>query len=453
VVLFRKRKRDIRSGSLQYINVTKKALVGSVRPSGTPDGGPALGAGFQPGVVDERLYRSSSCRPELVFPLDDGPAGIYIHVPFCRSRCTYCAFVTNLYSRDLEESYLRSLRREIELWSRGHCDGMLNPKVAADTIYFGGGTPSTLNPVHVARLLDCCRSGFHIDGSAEITLEINPATVSRVGLADLRQAGVNRVSLGVQSLDDNELAAMGRRHTAEEALLTFAELRSAGFTNISVDLIAGFPGQSRQSVAATIRTVVRLAPEHVSVYLLEIKEGTRLDALIRRGSVLPPDDDLAADLYDDVRKQLTKAGYVHYEISNFARAGCFSKHNLKYWQDAVFVGLGPGAHGMTGRHRYANVYDFGAYVNRLDRGLLPFGSVTPLTPWGRFKDSLIMGARLVEGLDLKRLGQRYGIDAVEYVESTAGDLREAGLFVLEGGMLTLTDRGRLISNTLFARWV
>jgi len=322
-----------------------------------------------------------------------------------------------------------------------------------DTIYFGGGTPSTLRPEHIAEVVDLCMSGFRVDPSAEITLEINPATVSRGGLIALRQAGVNRVSLGVQSLNDHELAAMGRSHTAREALETFGELRSAGFDNISVDLIAGFPGQSRPSLAATVRAVVELAPEHVSVYLLEIKEGTRLDALIRSGSMARPDDDLAVDLYEDMRSQLSEAGYVHYEISNFALDGYCSRHNLKYWQDAIYLGLGPGAHGMDGRRRYANITDLKDYFSVLDRGALPFDSVTTLTPWGRFKDALIMGARLVRGLDLKRLGQRYGIDAIEYVESTACDLREAGLFWLEGDVLVLTDRGRLISNTLFARWV
>jgi len=387
-----------------------------------------------------------------VFPADTEPAGIYIHVPFCSSRCSYCAFATDIHSLEREDAYVRSVKRELGLWRGGAAD-LLKADFHADTIYFGGGTPSIVQPRRIAELIEACRQSFRISRAAEITIEVNPASASPSALTFLREAGVNRVSLGVQSLDDPVLSAMGRSHNAREARNTYEHLRSAGFQNLSVDLIAGFPGQSRVSLARTVQELILWEPEHVSVYLLEVKKGTKLERLIRRGVVDAPDDDEAAEMYEDLCSTLDRAGYVHYEISNFAREGYFSRHNLKYWEDKIYVGIGPAAHGMTGRHRYAHFADLGEYCRALEIGSLPCESLTDLTPWTRFKDALIMGARLVEGLDLERHGRRYGVNPREYIEETVRDLRDAGLFRIEGNMFVLTPRGRLLSNLIFERWL
>jgi oxygen-independent coproporphyrinogen III oxidase len=379
-----------------------------------------------------------------IFPRSEGPAGIYLHVPFCLGRCHYCAFVTNPHNEDREAHYIESLVREMELRSID---------VPVDTIYFGGGTSSLLPPKDIGRLIQACKARFRVAEQPEITIEINPATVKRQDLLKLQRSGVNRASLGVQSFNDLELSGMGRLHSAADAVTAFQDLRSAGFDNVSVDLVAGYPGQSLESVRKSLQKVTALAPEHVSVYLLELKAGTKLHELVRAGKVQMTDDDLAADLYEEICNLLGEAGFEQYEISNFAREGRQSRHNLKYWDDSIYIGLGSGAHGMTGRARYANPEELEQYEAAVKQNRLPTATATELTPETRFKDALIMGTRLVRGVDLELLGERYQVDAKAFVIDTIGDLSDAGLFVLDGGLLTLTPRGRLLSNVVFARWL
>jgi oxygen-independent coproporphyrinogen-3 oxidase len=388
-----------------------------------------------------------------VFPHDKGPLGIYVHIPFCLGRCNYCAFVTNRHDGALEERYVRSVIKEIGLWADAVGPEPLLNNLEADTLYFGGGTPSLLRPELMAELIEKCKSVFRLSQGTETTIEMNPATVTPPDLSLLKQAGVNRMSLGIQSFQDDELKGMGRLHTSKEALRSFEDLRAAGFDNISLDLIAGFPGQSCESIRTSLTRAIELEPEHLSVYLLEVKSGTPLEGMIRDSTIPSPDEDLSADMYEDIRELAQKAGFDHYEISNFALPGRHALHNMKYWRDEVFLGLGMGAHGMTGRHRYANSENLSDYETALARRIRPFGSVETLTPDVRFKDALIMGLRLVKGVDLALLGTRYGVDALAFVRETAGDLEDAGLLVTSGKILALTDRGRLLSNMVFSRWV
>jgi len=339
-----------------------------------------------------------------VFPKEEASLGIYIHVPFCRTRCYYCAFSTSLYDVAAVERYVAAVRKEIGLWSRNPDLGALLGDFGVDTLYFGGGTPSLLETRQIQALVEACQQAFTFTRCTEMTLEINPATTDASKLRRLCDAGFNRASLGIQSFDDAELAAMGRPHTSEDALGTFEELRQAGFDDISVDLIGGFPGQTRESAARSLSAAIDLGPEHVSVYLIEVKEGSRLEAMIRSGCLPAPDEDLAADIYLDVCSTLSEAGYVQYEISNFARAGRRAKHNLKYWLDQLYLGIGPAAHGMTGHARYANAADLGTYERNVNAGKLPAGTCMDFSPDIRFREALIMGLRLVEGLDLAQLG-------------------------------------------------
>jgi oxygen-independent coproporphyrinogen-3 oxidase len=302
-------------------------------------------------------------------------------------------------------------------------------------------------------LLKACRSSFRIVEPAEVTIEINPATATLSDLIGFRTAGVNRASLGIQSLEDRELHLMGRAHTENDGLIAFEDLRSAGFDNVSVDLIAGFPGQSIASLRATLDQVVALKPDHVSIYLLELKDGTRLAEQVAQGRLHPADDDLAARMYELFCDMLVAAGYEHYEISNFAIPGRQSRHNLKYWTDCMYLGIGAGAHGMTGRRRYANMENPSLYRAALQRGDFPFADVVEMTPETRFKDALIMGLRLVTGVNLADLGRAYAVDARSFIEDTVGDLRAAGLLALDGDRVFLTSRGRLLSNVVFSRWV
>ena len=386
------------------------------------------------------------------FPVDDSPAGIYIHVPFCKSRCRYCGFVSTIHDPTLEDAYVSALIREISLWTSRAAGHMIR-SMDVDSIYFGGGTPSLLSLHNISRLLETCFASFSVSSTPEITLEINPTSGSTMDLRALLRAGVNRVSLGIQALDNAVLQSMGRSHTAEGALKTFQELRSSGFDNISVDIMAGFPGQSLESVTTTTKELISLSPEHLSLYLLELKAGTPLESAVTNGEIEAPDDDLQADMYEEVHRIAELAGYHQYEIANYARNERFSRHNMKYWTDKIYLGLGPGAHGMTGRHRYAHVSDIKGYCAAIARGELPFESVDELTPTGRLKDALIMGLRLVRGVDLRELSSRYSADAARFVTQTIGDLDPAGLYHLDGDMLALTEKGRLLSNIVFSRWV
>jgi oxygen-independent coproporphyrinogen III oxidase len=386
-------------------------------------------------------------------PLDKGPIGIYMHIPFCDGRCRYCAFVTYPYDSAFEYSYVQALKREIQLWEGFALRGSDPIPLIADTVYFGGGTPSLFSPQSIAGLIEECRARFSMADDAEVTMEVNPGSVTRSALVGFQAAGVNRVSLGIQSLKDAELSAMGRRHTAAQALAAYRDLRAAGFDNVSVDLIAGFPGQTLLSVQANLDKILNLQPDHVSIYLLEVKSGTSLDTMIRSGEIPAPDEDLIADMYEMIGANVASAGYQQYEISNFARTGHACRHNLKYWQDAIYLGLGPGAHGMTGQNRYANVESVAEYESMLRQNRLPFASVTKLNEEVRFREALIMGMRLTEGVNLRSLGERYCMDAEAFVAETIGDLQEAGLFLLEDQLLRLTPRGRLLSNVIFSRWV
>ena len=253
-------------------------------------------------------------------------AGVYIHIPFCRARCSYCDFATGAYEGALAGRYVRALVEEIERFAEGRSGGA----PAADTIYFGGGTPSLLASEQVAHILKTVRRTFRVVRDAEVTLELNPGTVTLEQLRALRALGVNRVSFGAQTFDDRELRRLGRTHTADDVRRTFHELREAGFTNVSFDLIAGLPGQTLAAWSRNLDEALALRPEHLSLYLLEVHEGTPLAEQLRRGRWPYPDADLAAEMYLHMLDRAHAAGYAQYEISNFCLPGRESRHNTKY---------------------------------------------------------------------------------------------------------------------------
>jgi oxygen-independent coproporphyrinogen-3 oxidase len=361
--------------------------------------------------------------------------------------------VSFTHDTSVELRFASALRCEIATRADAVAHGDFPEIRSFDAVYFGGGTPSAVDPVLLMGLLAECRRRFPVTEDAEITVEMNPECVDERTLRLYREGGVNRVSLGAQSLIDEELVRIGRRHTARDALRAYGVVRSAGFENISVDVMIGLPGQDARSAAHTLRGVARLNPEHVSAYMLEIKEGTKLDALVRSGAAPPPDDDLTADLYELACETLAREGYGQYEISNFCRNGMMSRHNLKYWTDVPYLGLGTSAHGMTGAARYENVGDLERYIASSLNGESPTERETPLDADTRFRDAMIMGLRLTAGVNLQELGRKFGIDARRFVDATIGDLNSAGLFTFEGDRLLLTSRGRLLSNAVFERWV
>ncbi|HXH08009.1 MAG TPA: radical SAM family heme chaperone HemW [Vicinamibacterales bacterium] len=375
--------------------------------------------------------------------------GLYLHVPFCSAICSYCTFTRGLFDRDLKTAYVRALASEIRAAAAQYAGDSAPP----DTIYFGGGTPSLLEPAEIETLVSTCAECFGLTAGAEITLEVNPETVDEPRLAAFRRAGVTRVSLGVQSFHDEELRRLGRMHDAARARRAVHEARAAGFDNISVDLMMWLPEQSLADWLDNVEALVALAPEHASLYLLELHAGVPLrEHMLARGWSQAPDDDAAA-MYEGALERLDAAGYEQYEISNVARPGHESRHNQKYWRDGDWLGFGCGAHSSWRGVRWYNVAATTAYVQRLARGESPVAGRRVLTPAERFEEAVITGLRLAEGIAPAELAARYGIDLRERYGTALAPFLEAGLLVDDGARLRLTRQGMLVANEVLAVFV
>ncbi len=373
-------------------------------------------------------------------------AGIYVHIPFCSSRCSYCDFATGLYQSELAERYVRGLVNEIR-GSRYNGENV-------DTIYFGGGTPSLLEASQLERILAALYDNFKIATGPEITLEINPGSAAPEKLRAFRSLGVNRASFGAQTFDDAELAKLGRSHNSAAVSRTFADLRNVGFTNISFDLIAGLPGQTLPGWQRNIKHALELAPEHLSFYLLEVHSGTPLAEHIRRGIQPQPDDDLAGVMYEWMLEQAAAAGYEHYEISNLCRPGFHSRHNVKYWTAAPYYGFGCSAHSYDGdARRWSNQRDVLKYVEMVESGASPVVEEQQLTATDVRAEALFLGMRLMQGVDLRRYRESFGVDLRDEHADDLDRFCKAGLVELDGDLIRLTRTGALLSNEVFAAFV
>jgi oxygen-independent coproporphyrinogen III oxidase len=384
-------------------------------------------------------------------------AGIYIHIPFCERKCTYCNFNTTDHFEDLASKYVRAVAIEIRYRGARLSKEWAAP-VPVDSIFFGGGTPSIVQAEQLASLIEATRDSFDVSQDAEVTIEINPGTFAKEKLKGWRKAGVNRASVGVQSFIDRELAALSRTHTAEDARRTLGELREVGFDNLSLDLIAGFPDQTLSDWEMNLEEALRISPEHLSLYLLEVKEGTQLFSQIKRGSRPQPDDDLAAEMYKTICQATREDGYEHYEISNFAsetgaRFTYRSKHNMKYWTGEAFYGMGCGAHSYDGRARWFNTLKTETYIDSIEATGSAIAQRHELSEGQRAEEALFMGLRLREGVDLKDFTDRYGVDVIDRYGDELPRLREAGLIQIVGDRLRLTETGMLLSNEVFVSFV
>jgi oxygen-independent coproporphyrinogen-3 oxidase len=373
-------------------------------------------------------------------------AGVYLHFPFCAARCTYCDFATVAGRDDRIEPYLRALEREI-LTFQAEAPSL------ADTVYIGGGTPSKMSAAQVRRLLDAVRERFRLSQGAEITIEGNPESLVPERLEGYRDAGVDRVCVGIQSLDDGVLRGVGRLHDARDARAAVAAARSLGFRSVGLDLIAGLPGEDLDSWGRTVGDALDLAPDHVSMYLLDTDKDTPLARSIRVTGSPPADDDALARAYEAATDVLEAEGFEAYEISNFARAGHECRHNLKYWTDAPYAGFGVGGHAYLGGERRSNVRDLDTYLARIEAGQDPLDLREPYDPWRRAGEALVMGLRLSSGLDLGDVGSRHGIDLTTRHEGSWERAEAAGLLERNGTRLRLTPWGRLRCNELFAELI
>jgi oxygen-independent coproporphyrinogen-3 oxidase len=373
--------------------------------------------------------------------------GLYLHIPFCSSICNYCNFNRGLFVPGLKARYVEALETEILSASAGAAAGR------ADTIYFGGGTPSLLEPDEIGRLIAACRRAFDVVAGAEVTMETNPETSSRERMEHFRAAGVNRISFGVQSFREAELRRLGRLHTAQRARDAAAEARAAGFDNISLDLMMWLPQQSRENWSENVETLIEVSPDHASLYLLELYPNAPLkEEMARSGWSLAPDED-AAGMYLWSLERLEAAGYAHYEISNVAKRGRQSRHNLKYWTDGEWLGFGCGAHSTRNGARWKNLSSTAEYVEAVQRGDAVAVDRRELTWDERLEEALFMGLRLVAGVDIEDVGTRYGVDVWARYRDQLQPFVDDGLVCREGTRIRLSRHGMLVANEIMSVFV
>ncbi|MGH9937747.1 MAG: radical SAM family heme chaperone HemW [Blastocatellia bacterium] len=376
-------------------------------------------------------------------------AGIYIHIPFCATRCHYCNFATGGYESELARRYSAAARAEIE-----RADVSTKPAMRrVDTIYFGGGTPTTLTIEQISSLIEACRRTFDVTRDSEITAEANPGSVSRNYLEELRSAGVNRLSFGVQSFDDGELRMIGRTHSAEEAREAVRMARAAGFANVSIDLIAGLPEQKMETWRRNLEEAFALEPDHLSVYLLELYKDAPLLHRIDRGELRAIDEELTVEMYFALMDEAERQGFEHYEISNWARARFESRHNLKYWTGAPYWAFGVSAAGYDGRTRWSNTRNIHEYLAKVESGQSPVAERIELDEDDRQGENLFLRLRLKDGVDLGEHQRRFGVNALERYRGEIERLREAGLIELDENRLKISRAGTVLANEVFAAFV
>ena len=367
--------------------------------------------------------------------------GIYIHVPFCLSKCHYCDFCSvQRADEDKKEQYVKRLCDEISLFAEKI--GESGDVPVADTVYFGGGTPTLLSAEQIRRILERVNEKFGICDGAEITAETNPKTAGSKKLSEIRKAGVNRLSIGMQSVHDNELKALGRIHTFSDFFYTYWHARRAGFENISVDLMYGIPNQTRESFKRSVETLALTGPEHISSYCLTIEEGTNFGR--RRDSLILPDEDTVSDMYSDMSEILTKYGYHKYEISNFSKDGKESRHNNKYWRTQDYLGFGAAAHSCFAGKRFAHSRDIDAYL----RGDGIIIDVEELTEAEMMNEFVMLGLRLASGVSFADFKARFGVDLLEKfaaIKKYAPDFVE-----IDDRGCRFTEKGMFVSNFILS---
>lgn len=359
------------------------------------------------------------------------PVGVYIHIPFCRKRCAYCDFYTAMCHREVMQKYVSRLKNEIYRWG-----GALSRP--ADTVYFGGGTPSVLEAEVLCELLDTVKEAFKVRPQAEITLEINPEDASADFLGKVKEAGFNRLSIGMQSMDDRLLKTLGRRHSADASVEAFKTARQSGFDNITVDLMLGLPQQETEDALSNARDIVALGPEHISCYMLILEEKTALFA--RREKLRFPGEETVSEEYLDICNIFSQNGYNHYEISNFAKDGKKSRHNLKYWRCEEYIGIGPSAYSFIDGKRFHYKADL--------KGFIACPEIEDDGEGGDISEFIMLALRLSEGLSEERLKKLYGKKYSRRFYEKAELLKDGGLATLKDGSFCLTHKGMLVSNSI-----
>ncbi|MCL2337648.1 MAG: radical SAM family heme chaperone HemW [Firmicutes bacterium] len=382
-------------------------------------------------------------RPSL-----ERPSSLYIHVPFCRRKCLYCDFVSYPYGAAGELGYLAALEQEMALWAGKAAE----ERWTLSTVFIGGGTPTCLSADGLGEIITKAGKYFNLSPDVEFTVEANPGTVERAGLAMLRQLGVNRLSLGAQACDATTLRTLGRIHSHRQTVEAVEQARGAGFANLNLDLICGVPGQTLEQWLSCLAQIISLQPEHISAYGLQLEPGVPLYAMIEAGILRPCDEELQADMYYGAIDALQAAGYRHYEISNFARPGRECRHNLVYWHNGAYLGLGPAAHSRLGMERLANEASLEDYQASLAAGRLPTAWSETLRIRDDMFETVFLGLRMMAGLDLAGFQARFGVALDQVYPGVAARLTENKLLTSQANFLRLTRRGLAVANMVMSEF-
>lgn len=378
---------------------------------------------------------------------DDKELGLYIHIPFCKSKCYYCDFNSFACRDDFVPAYFNALKKEIALYSNILKDFRIK------TVFIGGGTPSLVGAHNIYEVVVLLRQAFNIAKGAEITIETNPGTLSYEKLATYKVVGINRLSIGLQAWQNRLLRDLGRIHTIEEFIENYNLAKKVGFNNINIDLIFGIPNQAFEDWVGTIESVSALEPAHLSCYSLKIEEETVFGRRLESGELVPLDDELDRDMYWEAIERLGGKGYKHYEISNFAKDGFLCRHNLIYWKGEEYIGIGAGAHSYFNGERFNNVGDILEYANSIDKGQIPKENILLITDEDKMSEFMILGLRLIDGICMKEFERKFNKNIMDIYGAQLNSLLEKGFIHMDKGFLKLSDSGLDLANQVFVEFL
>ena len=384
--------------------------------------------------------------------------GLYIHIPFCKQKCAYCDFKSYAGKESLISKYVKWLKHELQEVGDGNkldYESNLDDLAIVKTIYIGGGTPSFIDGKYIREILDTAREFYKIDENAEITIEVNPGTADRNKLEIYKEAGINRISIGLQSTHNKLLKELGRIHTYEQFLETYSLARGVGFNNINVDLMLGLPKQSMQELEESLHEIIRLEPEHVSVYSLIVEEGTPFYNMMLANKLDLPDDSLEREMYWKTKQMLENAGYVHYEISNFAKPGFESKHNLSCWNQEEYIGIGAAAHSYTNNVRYSNVDSVEWYIQNYENGDEADNLIfhEKQNKSSKMNEFMMLGLRKINGVSIQAFKNRFGENPIYTYKDKLNRLVQEDLVEIEGDAIRLTEKGLDLANLVWEEFV
>ena len=385
--------------------------------------------------------------------------GIYIHIPFCKKKCEYCDFKSYVGKENLIDRYIKWVNYELKEVGEGNkidYENNIDDLIIVKTIYIGGGTPSILPPKYISDILRTVKENYTIDNeNLEVTIEVNPGTVDEEKLMEYKKCGVNRLSIGLQATQNRVLNVLGRIHTYNDFLVTYNSARKIGFDNINVDLMLGIPGQSLEDVQESVEKIIKLSPEHISTYSLIIEEGTPFYKKLEKNEINLPGEEIERKMYWLVKRKLEDAGYIHYEISNFAKRGYESKHNLACWNQEEYVGVGAAAHSYTNNVRYSNICEIEEYINNYENDMETnnFEFHEKQTKDSKMKEFMMLGLRKINGIKIQDFKNKFGENPIYLYRKELDKLVNENLLEIDGDVIKLTEKGLDLANLVWEEFV